>query len=223
MPTAAEASDGLQVLNAMLDSWLAERLMTFSILISTFPLTPLQQTYTCGPGGNFNMTRPAKIDRISIVSLLNPLQPIELAIPMLSEQEWQQIVVKNIPTTLPLEVYDDAAYPLRNLSYWPIPTIAVNTILYTWQQLTQFPDLVTDLQFPPAYAKAIRYNLALDLAPEFGVSQINPLVVEQALESKGIVKSINMPIVQSYCDSALVGEGGRYNYYSDTVVGGDRN
>ena len=52
--TAAEASDGLMVLNGMLDSWLAERLMAFSILIQEFPLVANQGTYTLGPGGDFN-------------------------------------------------------------------------------------------------------------------------------------------------------------------------
>ncbi len=208
----------------MLDSWLAERLMAFSITINEFPLVANQQVYTYGPSGNFNAPRPVKIERTSIVSLQNPSQPLELPIPYFTDWEWQNTPVKvGFTSTLPQGVYDDGNYPLRNLSIWPIPNTVSNIRLYVWQQLSQFADLVTDYEFPPAYAKAITYNLAVDLAPEYGFPNISPVVAQQALESKGIVKSINIPVIQSYCDAALIGEGGRYNYYSDTVVGGNRN
>lgn len=205
----------------MLDAWLAERLMAFSLNIDEFALVPSQQVYTYGLGGNFNKPRPAKIERVSIVSLTNPAQPLEIPIDYLTDWDWQNVPVKIIPTTLPQAVYDDGSYPLRNMSYWPIPNVVSNTRIYVWQQLNQFPDLTTDLQFPPAYRKAIRYNLAVDLAPEWGM-QIPQTVIATALESKGIVKSINAPLIQSFCDAALLGEGGRYNYFSDTVVGGNR-
>src|SRR4029077_1286454 len=136
VPTNAEAQDALTVLNQRLDSWSADRLMVFTITIQEFALTPSQQVYTYGPGGNFNAARPARIDRASIVSLTNPSQPLELPIDYYTNWDWQQVPVKNIQTTLPQAVYDDQAFPLRNLSFWPIPTVVVNTRLYVWTALT---------------------------------------------------------------------------------------
>lgn len=222
VPTAAEASDALTVLNQMLDAWTADRLQVFTISLGTFPLVPGQQVYTMGTGGNFNATRPAKIDRASIVSLTNPAQPLELEIQVYTDKDWQAIPVKNVSTTLPQGVYPDGAFPLNNLSYWPIPTVAVNTIIYSWTALTQFSDLTTDLSFPPGYPEALRYNLAARLMAEMpgSYNQVTAgITVSLATESLARIRSINLPIIQSEFDPALSGMGGRYNYLSDTPVG----
>ncbi len=224
VPSADEANDALMVLNQMLDSWLADRLMAFSINIEEFSLTVGQQTYSMGPGGNFDTVRPVQIDRISIVSLTNPAQPLELPIPILTDWDWQNVPVKNIQSTLPINgVYDDGAFPRRNLTYIYIPTMAVKTRIYSWKQLSAFPDLVTDLTFPPGYSEAFRYNLALRLIAEFP-GDYTPVMTQTtaqlATDSLARVKSLNNPKIQAFCDAALLGQGGHYNYYSDTVTGG---
>jgi hypothetical protein len=201
----------------MLDSWNAERLNIFTLNINEFPLTPGQQTYTLGTGGNFNIPRPARIERMSIVSLLNPAQPLELPLEMLTDAGWQAIPVKLISSSLPTVVYDDGAFPLRNLNFWCIPTIAVNTRIYNWAALTSF-DLTTDITFPPGYLKAIRYALAVDLAPEFG-RPIPPEVAAQSILSKAVIKNMNAPLIESRIDAVLSGDRKNiYNWISDTFI-----
>lgn len=221
-PSAAEASDALTVLNQMMDAWSADRLQVFTINIGTFPLVPGQQVYTLGTGGNFNAPRPARIDRISIVSLTNPAQPLELDIKIYTDQDWQGIPVKNITTTLPLGVYPDGSFPFNNLSYWPIPNVVVNTILYGWTALTQFPDLVTDETFPPGYLEALRYNLAVRLIAEMP-GNYNPVTMQAimkiAVESLARIRSMNLPTVQAHYGDIPGGGGGRYDYRSDTIAG----
>lgn len=221
VPNAAESADAFEALNQMIDAWNAEKLMIFTITIGEFALTPGQQTYTLGPGGNFNVTRPARIDSVSIVNLSNPVQPLELPIDYLTDAQWQAIPVKIISGSLPTVVYDDQAYPLRNLNFWTIPSVPVKTRLYGWTALTAFPDLVTDIEFPPGYAQALRYNLAMLLGPEwFKDFNPNPSVAQIAVESKARIKSINIVPYYSVCDPALVDpEGGYYNYLSDTPAG----
>ena len=223
-PTGAEASDALCVLNQMLDSWNAERLMIFAIIISEFPLTPTQQTYTLGPGGNFNTVRPAKIERISIVSLTNPAQPLELPIQYYTARDWQEEVpVKLINTTLPLAVYDDQEFPYRNLSFWPIPAVAVNTRIYFWTPLSQFASLTTKVSFPPGYLEALRYNLAVRLMAEMpgDYNQVTAGITQGLAQSSlARVRIMNEPIIELFCDDALVNRGGYYDYRSDRAVGG---
>lgn len=204
VPSADEANDALTILNQMIDSWTAERMMIFTLNINEFVLTAGQQVYTLGVGGNFNIARPARIERMGIVSLNNPAQPLELPLEMLTDQQWAAIPVKVISSSLPQKVYDDGAFPLRNLSFWCIPNVQVKTRIYGWATLAQFPDLVTDITFPPGYLKAIRYNLAVDLAPEFGVVELNPITASIAVTSKATIKSQNAPLVDSYCDPAVV-------------------
>lgn len=215
-PSGPESADALLILQQMIDEWQTERLNIFTINILEFPLVQGQQTYTLGVGGNFNTTRPAFIQRMSVVWLANPAQPLELPLEMLTDASWQAVPVKIINSTLPVYVYDDGAYPLRNLNFWPIPTVVDNVRIYGWQPLLTFPDLTTDIQFPPGYAKAIRYNLAVDLAPEFG-RQVPPEVSVMAGLSKAHIKIINSPITESSMPSELIGPRGQvYNWISDT-------
>jgi hypothetical protein len=219
---ADEAQDALMVLNQMIDAWNSERLMIFTVTIAEYPLTVGQQTYTLGPGGNFNAARPPYISSVSIVVLSNPNQPLELEIDYLTDKEWQNIPVKNIPTTVPLKVYDDGAYPLRNLSFWGIPTVAINTRIYSWTALSEFPNLTTKVTFPPGYYEALRYNLALRLAPEWGES-VDPQVSAMAAESKGRIKSLNITPIDLRCDNALTSNnGGAYDWRSDSFIGTNR-
>lgn len=199
----------------MVEAWGIEHLALFTLNRNTFTLVPGTQNYTVGTGGTFAMARPARIEYVSIVILNNPAQPLELPLRMFNDDEWQtQIPIKSTTTTIPTGVYDDGGFPLRILSYWPVPTVANQTILGTWSALTSFPDLVTDVTFPPGYLKALRFNLAVDLAPEFGVS-LRPEVLAQAIASKAAIKSVNIEPVYSRIDDALMdNKGGRFNYYT---------
>lgn len=222
-PSSAEASDALMVLNQMLDSWNADRLTVFTITIAEFTLVVNQQVYTYGVGGDFNAARPARIDRISIISLTNPSQPLELPLDLYTDWDWQQVPVKNIQTTLPQAVYDDGAFPLRNLSFWPIPTAVVKTRIYGWTALTSYANLTTDNNYPPGYIEALRYNLAIRLIAEMP-GEYNPIMVSTTLqlanESLARIKSMNVPLVEAFCDAALTARNVRYNYFSDMPVGG---
>lgn len=221
-PTSQEATDALFVCNQMIDSWNAERLMIFTILRSVFTLVVNQQVYTLGIGGDFNIQRPARIEQFSIIQQPNSTQPLELAMAILNYEQWQQIPVKNTPTSLPQAVYPDYAFPLINLNLWGVPTVAQQVALYTWQQISQFTSLTADLELPPGYAEAIRWNLALRLGPEWLGSQFTTagLIAPMAASSKAIVKSINIVPLYLTCDPALVNpKGGQYNWISDAPAG----
>lgn len=216
--SGAEASDALVVLNDMLDQWNAERLTIFDIIPQDFPLVAEQQLYTLGTGGNFNIARPPRIERASLMWLANPSQPLELPLDIMDYASWQAIPVKDTTSTQPRVVYVEYSFPLINLRYYPVPNIISDTRLYVWNPLTSFTALSTDLTFPPGYAKALRYNLALDLAPEYG-RPVPPEVAVQAVDSKGKIKSINAPAPIMSVDAALRGDVGLYNWLNDDPAG----
>lgn len=232
VPSADEANEALETCQDMLDSWQAEGFQIFSVQrvvkdVNNNPLTltPGKQVYTVGAGGDLNIPRPARIERVGIITLTNPAQPLELPIDNLTLDQWQAIPVKNIQSTIPQKVWNDNNFPLMNLSYWCVPSVAVQTALYVWQLLATFPDLdVTDVEFPPAYARALRYNLALELAPEYG-GAADPaavaMVAKVAEESKTLIKGFNLRVPVLGCDPALVVTPGRgnYNWLTDTIAG----
>lgn len=218
-PSADEAQDALMILNQMVDSWNADRLMIYTIARNVFNLNSGQQTYTCGDGGDFNIQRPATIQSYTVISLANPAQPLELPLDVYTDVAWAGVPVKNIQSSLPTAVYDDGSFPLRNISYWAVPNVGnLQAGIYAWQALSRFVDLTTKYSFPPAYLKALRYNLGVDLAPEFGTSP-SDTVSSQAIQTKSLIKSINAPLVGLRCDPAVTNQENLvYNWISDTWV-----
>jgi len=216
-PTAAEQQDSFSILNTMMDAWSAERLMVFTITIQQFTLVPGQQTYALGTGAaDFNFPRPAKITRAGIVWSGNVGQPLELPLQMLTDAQWAQIPVKNIQSTIPQMLYNDGAFPYMNLNFWCVPTVADPVRLYMWTLLSQFPNLTTDVEFPPGYFEAIKYNLAVRLAAEnIGTltSQTTAVLAAMAIAR---IKSINIPLLDLMCDPELTAQGRHYDWRSDT-------
>ncbi len=216
-PTAAEASDALAILNTMIGGWNTERLMVFTIVMQQFTLTPNKGTYTLGAGGDFDYPRPANLYRAGIVWLANPQQPLEIPLTMLTDDEWATVPIKNITSTIPQYLYNDGSYPYMNLNFWCIPTIADDVRLYMWQLLTQFPDLITDILFPPGYPDAILYNLAVRLAANNIGTMITPLVLKLAAEAIAKIKGLNIPLLDLNVDVALNGRGRHYNWIDDQM------
>jgi hypothetical protein len=212
LPSPSEAQDGLQALNQMIEAWSVERLAIFTVTPKTFPLIDGKQTYTVGTGGDFNIPRPPQIDWLSIVYQANPPQPLEMPIRYITDPaEWRGITLKNFTNIFPSAALDDQGFPFRTLTFWPIPSGAsLQVVIYSWQALAEFPDGGTVLTFPPGYAEAIRFNLAVRLAPEFGRSA--PVDVKGlAVEALARVRRANMHPIEMRCEDALLGTRG-YNY-----------
>jgi hypothetical protein len=219
--SADDLRQGSTVLTGMLDSWNAERLYPFATQRVVLVPAVLKQTYTLGSGGDLNVPRPAKITRYGVINLSNPIQPLELPLDSLTEAQWRSIPVKNIASALPQRVWDDQQFPLRNLNFWPIPNVQVNFVVYQWAALSTWPDYVTDVTFPPGYQEAIRYSLAIRLAPSFGAAaMVTQTLMGLAAAAVNRVKAMNAPLIDLVCDPMLQSpESGHYNWLTDQQVG----
>lgn len=189
-PQAQEQTDALDALNDMLDSWAGERLALYATLRSEYTLTPSLNPHTigetAGDTGTFDETRPARIDRASIVPAGSDT---ERPLIILSDAEWQNVASKEAsgPPTL---LWIESHHPLTKLWLNPKPGAADTLVLYTWQQLGRFASANADVDLPPGYARALRYNLAAELAPEYGVS-LSAEAANIANESKASLKRLN--------------------------------
>lgn len=208
------ANDALSAFNDMVDSWNADRLTIFTTQTDDFPLVGGKQTYTMGIGGDFNIPRPARIDAMSAMLLDNPNTPVEIPMSLYSVEDWQlRVPVKNVTGTFPLICYDDGSFPLRKLNMWPIPLSSQNTVrVYSWTALTQPAALNTTIAYPTGYARAFRYNLALELAPEYQ-APVTPEVRAIAQSSLTTLKTMNSPDLE--LNSDLMPQPVGYNYRAD--------
>lgn len=79
--------------------------------------------------------------------------------------------------------------------------------------MTQPVGLTTQLLIPPGYLRAFKYNLAMEIAPEFGVEP-SPQVSRIAMTSKRNIKRINDPCDVMAMPAAMVVNRQRFNVYS---------
>jgi hypothetical protein len=209
----AMANDALQVLNDMIDSWNTDRLAIYTISTNDFPYVLNQQTYTLGTGGDFNIPRPARIEGMSTIQYTDSSNPVEIPIAMYSVDRWQnEVPVKNVQGSIPLICYDDDAFPLRNLNFWPIPVDQPNKVrIYAWQALPA-QTLDVAVSFPPGYRQAFRYNLAALLAAEFAAT-VPQIVATIAVDSLAKIRSLNAPSLSLVSD--LVPDPSGWNYKAD--------
>lgn len=213
--------DILNILRQMLDEWQAEGLRVFSENINIFPLTVGVQAYQLGqnvaaPG--FNMPRPAKINRMGIQILSNPLQPTEVPISVLDYNGWANIRSKSIQSSYAMNCYPDYDVPVMNLLFWCIPALPQNVVIYSESPIPSWNDLsLTNLTFPPAYAKAIVYNLAIEICGEYHLP-LDPVVVKMAQDALEKVETSNLPQPISGCDPALINKSGSYDWRTDQFI-----
>lgn len=226
--SAAELSDSLQVANDMLDAWNADGTMVFVHPRITqdqnglnLTLVANKQTYLLGNQNgteDFLLARPPRLERVSIMYSASQSTPVELPMDMYDDVRWQGVPNKTTPSLLPQVCYIETGYPDIQINFWPIPTTANPVVLYLWSALTQFPNLQTKFSFPPAYARAIRFNLAVDLFAEFsGDLQKFPVVQKQAAIYKAEIESMNLVMKEATCDEALLGTGVLGNIFSGTA------
>lgn len=225
--SAAMINDGLSRLNDLVDAWGAERLTIYTTDRNVYTLTSGQQTYTIGPGADFNQARPMWIPYAGFISQVTQPYPLETPLSIWTIQQWAGIPTKTgIFTTIPEGIYYDGGFPLGKISFWPIFQTggAGQVALYTPTALTGFNDLVTQHTFPPAYMRALRYNLAVELAPEFG-RPIMPEVTKMAGDFLQKLKHENWTPDLLVCDGGVCQDDGgswsTYNIYNDTMGRGN--
>jgi len=194
-PSAAESADGLTALNEMLASWSIERMNVFSILRSEHTLVSGTQDYTIGASGTFNVTRPVRYEHATIlVANAGGAGKLPFPLEIRDEKGWSEIAERGTAGVIPRVLYPDMAFPLTTLRLWPVPTFtgtAPLLELFTWQQLQQFADLVTAYTFPPGYDRAIKFNLAVEISAQFGLS-VPASAVQIAAESKAALRMLNI-------------------------------
>lgn len=212
---ASEASDALDSLNDMLDSWSNENFVVNAVTAEEFTLTAGQSSYTMGTGGDFNTTRPLEIIK-ALLQEQGSSPKFELPMRIVTPKEYASITVKDTDSTIPTYIYKEGTYPLETLKLYPVPSEANKLVLYTLKPLTTFTNLSTDASFPPGYLRALKYNLAMEIGPEYG-KEASASVVQIAMESKAEIKRQNFRPQISGCDNGTLRDGAVFNWLTGEV------
>ena len=210
-PSAATSQDALAALNQMIDSWNTERLAVFSTQDQIFNWPPNVLSRTLGPTGDFVGNRPILLDDSTY--FIDTASGISYGIKIINQQQYNGIADKTVTSTYPQVIWVNMTYPDIEMYVYPKPTKVLEWHFISVEELTKPALLSTTLAFPPGYLRAFKYNLACEIAAEFGVEP-SPQVQRIAMTSKRNLKRINNPDDVMSIPYAIVGTRQRFNIFA---------
>lgn len=215
----ADAALMLRLLNSMMDNWSNLTLACYEVTEQSLVLVPGQQSYTVGPGGYANGTRPLKILTDPGTAYIQDNNGNNYPVEVVPRDKWNQygnrsdLVNSNFPSVL----FYDPQFPLGIINFTPIPNEAYTAFFDSMLQLTDFATLATAVSLPPGYEMAMYSNLAILAHPFFMDGQINPAIVKIAATSLGDVKRTNIRDNYAIFDPEIVSRAQlSYNVFTDS-------
>jgi hypothetical protein len=209
-PSAAMSQDALMAMQQMIESWNTERLSVFCTQEQVFTWPSGLISRTLGPTGNFVGLRPILLEDSTYFRAPNN---VSYGIKFINQQQYNGIAVKTVTSTYPQVIFVNMTFPDVEMFIYPRPTQDLEWHFVSVEELSNPATLATNLFFPPGYLRAFAYNLAMEIAPEFGVEP-SPQVQRIAMTSKRNLKRINNPDDIMSLPYALVSNRQRFNIFS---------
>lgn len=173
---------------------------------------------------NWVIERPMKIEKAYVIwNDPNTSQAVDLPIALLTYEQYASVAVKNTSSTFAFSLYDDNAWPVRNITLFPIPQTQTGIRFWLRQPLVDPRIEMMDepIDFPPGYERAFIYNLAIELAPEYGKT-LTQEIIKTAYDSKEQLKRQNQSPIFRTGDGALSSDrgGSSWNYITGNFNSG---
>lgn len=203
-PSSDESVDGMEMLNDLLASLANESILVYSRTTETFSLSGGVGSYTIGASATFNTTRP-----IRIVSAYVRSGEIDYPLSIVNDEQYASIPFKT-SSGIPKFLNYSNAFPQATIRLYPVPSSTYSLILVSEKQITSFTSLSDTVSLPPGWERMLKYNLALELCPEYG-QQASAEIVKVAQESKAAIKASIMAAKPMQWNSGL---GNPNNIYS---------
>jgi hypothetical protein len=181
----AELADAFVSLNQMLSSWNTEGASLVGRLRMLLNLTPINQYML--------PQRPIRIDAAtaSISGVDSPLEIVDAA-------AWEALPVpeKAMQSIFIRKLYCDYLFPDSTIFIWPTPRLPGFLEMWIYAAMTPFASLETTVNLPEGYEAGLRWNLAVNLAPEYG-RPIDQVVLAQA-------QNFKRPVIPAYSTAIAV-------------------
>jgi len=161
-PDANEAADALEALNIMLNLWAIEGGI-YQVTRENWSLTASTASYTIGSSQDLDTTLPVDIIRAFIRD-----SDIDYPIDTYFGVEDYALIEQKSLETRPQALYFDRGYATGTIFLYPTPDSAYDFHLWSKKPLATYSSLSDTLTVPVMMEAAIKYNLAVELAAEFG-------------------------------------------------------
>lgn len=163
-PNGTQTQLAYEQANLCIDGWGADRNMIFRVAVTDFPLVADLQVYTVGPGGDFDIPRPVKIQDAGMVFNKDTSNEWEQQIAVLDDDQWASTPLKRMTgIAWPQAVWPEMTFPLINLYVVPIPqgiTAWLRIYCATVLDLLDVADPNAMYAFPPAYLEFLILDAA---------------------------------------------------------------
>lgn len=192
---ATRMAEAVTALNNMLSSW------DESLLINTtesLTLTAGDAEYSIGDGGDFDTVRPIRIESAFIRDSANYDYELDV---YYSREEFNRLEEKNTDGR-PSALLYELEYPLGKIYFDSEPESAETLYLTSKKPLQPYTALTDTILQPFEWEKAMIYNLAVDLAPEYN-QQLLQTVIEQSMILKNQIFIRNVQVPDMEYDIAL--------------------
>ncbi len=203
-PSSADNQWVLQKLQRIIDRYNARLPMVYNVNFALFmlnpPATPLAPA-TIGPGADFDVNqRPVSIPSIGLI-LDGGLPGVELPLNPRDNDWWANNRIKGLTSTLPTDYYyspdwlvQDDGSQWGQIFFWPVPTASHQVRIQSRLVLGEYTSSTDSFTMPPAYWDLIVYELAISVAPSFGVQPNQILLAGRQAALKAIqVNNIASP------------------------------
>jgi hypothetical protein len=103
------------------------------------------------------------------------------------------IAIKALQSSYPTYVFLEQSRPYALLHLWPVPDLSYTLILFPEQEREPYTHWDHVLSWPAGYERAMQYNLAVEMAPQYGIEP-SPTILRLAEESKRLLGNVNAEV-----------------------------
>ena len=165
---ADEINDASEALNLMIKAWQADGLQLWKREEASITLSNGTSTYTLGPTGSIVMQRPLRV----LEAVRRDSSNTDVPLNKLSKNEYWGLSNKS-SQGVPVSYYYDPQLDNGDFTIWQTPNAAI-AAEYTIEIVYHLPfedmdNPTDDFDCPVEWLEAIKFGLALRLAPEYGV------------------------------------------------------
>lgn len=225
----SEQVEGLGINNALIDGMKIESLFFYQIVRTVFATVAGQKDYRIGPLSagptDWDIERPEHIERAGFI--IPPSSPLaqQAEIPMevfLSYEQYQRMILKDIPSNLPLVLYYRPTIGLGTVTLWPVPNVPGKVAIYTPGVVEEFGDVMDEVMFPQGYREFLEYAGGVAVHDNYPAAPMAPGIEQRAAIYRRRIKASQFQPSFMRCDPAAARRATQGNFgtsWLDVLVG----
>ena len=171
----------------MIAEWASDNLLIPFNTLENFTLVVGTVSYTVGEtaGATLDTVRPENIDS-AFIREDNQDYDVEI----IGEQTYNNLALKST-SGRPDNLYYNPTVPNGTIKLYPVPSTAAELYFSSekppTEPTTMIANMMTSLGYPRNYHNIIMYNLAIELAPEYGKTPAESVIVKAEIGKRKLI------------------------------------